>query len=476
MVTITAFPQSALVDEKISVRVVGLPANSSITVRASVRNCGKTYDSCAHFQTGCAGHLSLNEHPSLGGTYSGVQGMGLFTSMLPSPKEKRGSRLLKKDVSTPLVNELTVYNGFLTVNEIYKSSPKVLAKTNVERWYISKDVETIPVKSGKIRGIVFKPKGLRPFPGVIDLFGGVGGLTTFRSSLLASHGFASLALPYFGYKDLTASLASVTMDYFVEAVDWLLEQPYIHKDGIGLIGVSVGAQIVLKLSTIFGEAVDWLLEQPYIHKDGIGLIGVSVGAQIVLKLSTICGSKIKACVSINGCPYNTGEYPPSRYNQRHFPVAQTHPEKIEFRDGALILLNYFPKLLTNKEKDAVMQLEKSDCEFLFISGDDDHCWSGSLYAKFASNYLTSHGKKNWQILSYPGAGHLIEPPYSPLCAEVFLPFLGSVTLYGGIHDCHALAQEDSWKKTLAFFHKYVGKSVPTKRMSSIVSLPLNSKL
>ena len=41
-----------------------------------------------------------------------------------------------------------------------------------------------------------------PFPGVIDMFGGVGGIIEFRAALLASRGFAALALAYFDYEDL----------------------------------------------------------------------------------------------------------------------------------------------------------------------------------------------------------------------------------------------------------------------------------
>ena len=37
---------------------------------------------------------------------------------------------------------------------------------------------------------------------VIDLFGGIGGLIEIRTSLLASHGFAVLALAYCDYEDL----------------------------------------------------------------------------------------------------------------------------------------------------------------------------------------------------------------------------------------------------------------------------------
>ena len=52
-----------------------------------------------------------------------------------------------------------------------------------------------------------------PFPGVIDMFGNAGGLMEFRSALLASHGFATLSLPYFNYEDLPKDL-KFDLEYF----------------------------------------------------------------------------------------------------------------------------------------------------------------------------------------------------------------------------------------------------------------------
>jgi hypothetical protein len=40
------------------------------------------------------------------------------------------------------------------------------------------------------------PEGPGPFPGVLDMWGGGGGLVEYRAALLASHGFAAMALMY----------------------------------------------------------------------------------------------------------------------------------------------------------------------------------------------------------------------------------------------------------------------------------------
>ena len=65
-----------------------------------------------------------------------------------------------------------------------------------------------------------------PFPGVIDLFGTVGGLFEFRSALLASRGFASFSLPYFAFEDLPKTLEDVDFDYFLVSMYLILYNLY----------------------------------------------------------------------------------------------------------------------------------------------------------------------------------------------------------------------------------------------------------
>ncbi|XP_078022218.1 peroxisomal succinyl-coenzyme A thioesterase-like [Epinephelus lanceolatus] len=56
-------------------------------------------------------------------------------------------------------------------------------------------------------------------------------------------------------------------------------------------------------------------------------------------------------------------------------------------------------------------------------------------------------------LSYPGAGHLIEPPYTPHSRASLWrvkPIKKAFLLWGGHPAPHAAAQEDAWKKILDF--------------------------
>lgn len=62
--------------------------------------------------------------------------------------------------------------------------------------------------------------GPGPFPALLDLWGGGGGLVEYRSALLASHGYVSLALEYMTPKSTGSTVQHVGNDYF-EVMDFV---------------------------------------------------------------------------------------------------------------------------------------------------------------------------------------------------------------------------------------------------------------
>lgn len=100
------------------------------------------------------------------------------------------------DVLTPMVVHISVYSGHMTEG-FSKQSP--LATVVTERWYMAPGVCRIDIREHGIRGTLFLPPGPGPFPGVLDMWGGGGGLVEYRSCLLASQGFVSMALEYLSH-------------------------------------------------------------------------------------------------------------------------------------------------------------------------------------------------------------------------------------------------------------------------------------
>ena len=65
------------------------------------------------------------------------------------------------------------------------------------------------------------------------------------------------------------------------------------------------------------------------------------------------------------------------------------------------------------------QIEKAKhCQFLLVYGEDDQM-AGIHHAKKITERLKEHGCTNYKLLTYPGAGHLLEPPYTPLSSVTY---------------------------------------------------------
>ncbi|XP_078364280.1 bile acid-CoA:amino acid N-acyltransferase-like [Oculina patagonica] len=91
--------------------------------------------------------------------------------------------------------------------------------------------------------------------GVIDMLGGPGGLVEFKASLLASRGFAALALAYMDYEDLPRNQLAMDMEYFEEAANWLSNHPKVLPHGIGVHASSYGALMALLMASLQLNAV-----------------------------------------------------------------------------------------------------------------------------------------------------------------------------------------------------------------------------
>lgn len=429
MFQLTATPASALSDEPVHIRATGLPPRQLVTLTASLKDeKGNLYQSKAFYRADEAGELDLQRAPSVGGDYVGVHPMGLFWSLKP---ERPFGRLLKRDVSSPFLVTLDLYDYVCSQNPA-PAQPR--ASQVVQRWFRRPGTQRVPIRQGRVRGTLFLPPGEGPFPGVMDLFGGVGGLIEFRASLLAARGFAVLALAYFAYEDLPTQLQEVDLEYFEEAANLLLAHPKIRGPGIGVLSVSKGAEI--------GLAMACFLKQ------------------------------VAAAVCING-PTAVCDFP-FRYRGLVMPPIPAFLERMQVHvSGAVSLLHFRGDPREKLNQRSVFPIEKAQGQILFVIGEDDQSINSKEYAEQALEQLKSHGRSNGRMLVYPGAGHLLEPPYAPLCyasriysvsasASRNHPLAGIRTysisqplLWGGDPAAHAAAQEHAWGEIQKFFRQHL---------------------
>ncbi|XP_027663833.2 peroxisomal succinyl-coenzyme A thioesterase-like isoform X3 [Falco biarmicus] len=222
-VSVAVSPAAGLADERVETRVTGLGPGQPVTLRAlAADERGCLFQSCAHYRADGRGELHLSTDASHGGDYTGVEPMGLFWSLAPAGMERPYQRLVPRSTGTPMKVEMSVHRGHSLPGAI---PGPVVAKADVERWFTVPGVRRIRLKEGGVRGSLFLPPGDGPFPGVIDMYGDEGGLIEFRSSLLATHGFAALSLPYFDFEDLPKVMKEFKLEYFEEAARFLQRHP-----------------------------------------------------------------------------------------------------------------------------------------------------------------------------------------------------------------------------------------------------------
>lgn len=215
--TVSVSPQTALLDEPVAVSVRGLPAGATATVSATAVDAGgTTWTAAAEFEVSPDGAVTLDQ-PSLGGSYSGVNAMGLFQFMAP-PSGSTETTFFSPPSEYDVVLQVRVGRRLYATATVRRQGA---ASVGV----IKKDFR--PASSG-IYGSLFLPGDtqVRRHPGVLVFGGSDGGLgRTFVASLLAAHGYPALAVAYFGVPGLPQSLAEIPLEYFVKAIRILRAQP-----------------------------------------------------------------------------------------------------------------------------------------------------------------------------------------------------------------------------------------------------------
>ncbi|OXB57403.1 hypothetical protein ASZ78_010118 [Callipepla squamata] len=443
MVEVTVTPRSSLADQAVQVVVCGLAPSQLVTLRAWLMDeHGERFQARAFYRSDEAGTVDAGRHAALGGNYTGVWPMGLFWFLHPDSLFKR---LVKRDVmGSPFLVHVEVFDGLCLVSG---QQDEPLATCTAERWYVSPGVQRVPIREGRVRGALLLPPGPGPFPAVIDLFGGAGGLMEFRAGLLASRGFAVLALAFFAYEDLPKALTQLDLEYFEEAAELLLRHPKVSavmraSPAITAVPVPPPTPSSLPLQ---------------VRGPGLGVIGVSKGAEVALAMAAFL-PQVVATVWINGTSFLYGN--PLLYKGLRIPSIPYETERIRFTElGAMDNSAIFTDPRSPACSASAIPVEKIQGKVLFVVGEADRSFNSKLFAQLAMARLP---QDSYRLLSYPGAGHLIEPPGSPLCSISSLRGNPLPVVWGGEPQPHARAQEHSWQEIVQFLELHLSHAPAVK--------------
>ncbi|XP_030608344.1 acyl-coenzyme A thioesterase 5-like [Archocentrus centrarchus] len=392
-----------LFDEPIRVKVAGLKSRQVVTMRArSTDDKGVVFSSAATYRADESGEVDLNRDPSLRGSYVGIEPMGLLWSMTADTLHKR---LQKTNALNPYVVKFSVHEE--------EGEGRMLAEATNERLLMGDGVSRVPIKEGNIRGVLFTPPGRGPFPAMLDMYTLGGGLSEKRASLLASRGFLVLTVALYGHDDLPKVVKEIHLDYLEEAVEFLKKHDKVSGKGIGVISISKSGDLALSVASY--------------------LAGV------------------EATVWINACSANI--ILPLYYKKRqiHSTVQLDMKKIFSTGSGDLITKYAVTNPVAEENKGSLIPIECAKGHFLFAAAEDDLNWDSKAFMDEMVERLKHHGKENFDSVSYPGAGHYLEPPYGPYCPSSFHVVVGKPVRWGGKPKSHAAAEVHLWKKIQDFF-------------------------
>ena len=417
-------PATSLVDEPVTIRIVGLPPNAPVTLRARMPDdSGQWWESTTSFVADAGGTVDLGAQAPVDGGYAGVDPMGFIWSMTPAPGTAV-ERPFWLTHATPLVIELTA-----------EAAGMVPLTARMERHFMGPGVTRTPVREQGLVGTYFAPAGSTTAPGVIIVPGSGGGLSESAAALLASHGFPALALAYFRAEHLPPDLVEIPLEYLETAIGWLQAQEAVNPDQIVFGGTSRGGELALLVGSRFP----------------------AIKAVIAWVPSSVVYGGLASPERDTGQPKHAWTHGGAGVDflrsgrDRGAPTSAVDPGK------PFALTPGFLASLEDAEaaEAAAIPVERINGPVLLISGDQDAMWPSSTFSQRVMARLAEHNHPYPdQHLSYPDAGHLIGPPYVPTTvADIRHAVTGGYFALGGTPEGSAAARADAWPKVLAFLEQ-----------------------
>lgn len=330
----------------------------------------------------------------------------------------------------------------LTVNFSTEVEGATVATASIQRLFATPDVTSIPVADQDFVGTLFVPPGPGPHPVALILNGSDGGMRECAASLLASRGYAGLALAYFSgfssIEDCPEDLIEIPLEYFASAIHWLQEQEAIDGEKIAVIGLSRGGELALLLGATF----------PAIK----AVVGGAPGAYVQSGLR------------------NMQAVPQSAWTHQGKPLPYV-PMKMKM--SFLDFVQIFWKVMSHKPftrrtaflkgterlsetDETIIPVENTHGPLLLISGKDDQLWPSDVYSEIIVECLKKHNHPYLvEHVCYERAGHFVCFPYGlPSLPPMLELATGPVVIsFGGAASFQARANADSWQKILAFLAK-----------------------
>jgi len=317
----------------------------------------------------------------------------------------------------------------VSINLILETEKEVLDDVTIHRYFYMKDTIKEYVQEEKITGALFHPKQKGRYPAALILSGSDGGMQEHAAALLASKGYVTLALAYFGVEGLPKNLENIPLEYFQEATKWLKKLPYVNGN-ISLIGHSRGGELALLLGAIFDDYQSIIASAPSTYMTP--------------------GMRNGIFTSTSSWTLNQQPLPSITFKFRLQTIFSMLKNWLLKKPISYLSIWDDTLKIQEKTENARISIENIRIPIMFIAGRDDQLWPSSQYVNAIENSLQN---KHNRYLYYENAGHFLSFPYSfvNLPANVFMNVGGGMTMtFGGFKQANAKAAKNSWEEILTF--------------------------
>lgn len=425
MARITIDPDRPVLDTELRIRLSGLPPRQRVTVRSSATDgIGRPLAAHATFETDDAGSVDLAAAAPIAGTYEAADAMALVWSMSPVPGADR--------CDTPHGN-LPPATLTLTADLDHGA----IATATIERLRLPEDVTRTPIRDHGLVGTLFHPIDDGARPGVILIGGSEGGIHELDAALLANHGFAVLALAYFGTDGAPPFLVEIPLEYFETAIGFLRAHPAVVDGPVGVMGGSRGGEAALLIGSTF---------------DGVGAVVSTVGSGVLTQgigpgrdLVEMAGTPVPSW-TLGGkpLPYLRNRITPALRRQ----IASGEPVEL----GLVFELGMAD---AGEVEACAIPVERTRGAVLLVSAGQDRMWPCGPMSEVAARRLAAAGIPH-EHLHFADAGHPIAPPpYGP-ATELVSPGPGVTFAMGGTPAANAAARAAAWRRSIEFLREHLG--------------------
>lgn len=430
---LTVTPEIALIDVPVVIRLQGLPSGQPVTLRAWMDDAqGNRWASWAHFRADGRGTVDVGTQRPEAGTYQDADPMGLFWSMESFPLGER-LRPFTTSIERPLVVSLTA-----------EVDGTLLMQKQLTRLFLHPEVRKVPLQGTSFVGNFFLPGVADPRPGLLLLGGSSGAILEQQAALLASHGYCTLALAYFGKEHLPPELTEIPLEYFGQALQWLQNQAEVLPSKLAVLGISKGAEAALLLASTF-ESIR-------------AVVSYAPSAFVYEGLTGREENQNKSSWLYEGKPWPFLSQVPSPAILAYEQQCLRENIPIAFRSR---YLSSFEQSCHDEQ--ATIPVEKINGPVLLISGQDDQMWPSERFGSLIEQRLKQHGFPHDILhLTYENAGHKIGIPFLPTTTlhQAHHAVANILCAYGGTSAGNAFASAHSWQNLLAFLEKSF-REIPT---------------